>query len=465
MWPQHWNQLNPYGYMPPWHPGIQSHIPFAQAPAHPAPAPAPYTPTHAHQTQAPAAHTYAPQTYAPAAAAPATASHTPTAQAVHLNNPHGSPAITVRGPPPAAHVPPELPQEDDLATEHTASDQESDGETSENHKGRASIYRSFNRTMGAKYPEHFIDEERDVPYYMNATTQGSLAMFHQPSNIPQLKIDPKITGSWYDPSHKEDVSDTISYWPNGTKFPTLTRVNPVGYKLKAPPRNPYTHIVNEDLRRLLTAPSFTSVSLDHLAFPISSIDLSSNVHSRLDSFLRQSLLDTYTIESYVKLIVELLPPIAGGDLSPEDRMKSMMEVLKLVVLIAEGSQRSGQSQLAAFVTNKLALRDVVLGKFTCQPTSKHILRGSSFLSPNLFGPLPESFKTSLQHNSETNLRLVQKSASTTSTTSTTKTASQPRKRPANFRSYINPKRRRGYGKKKNTGFNKPFFRSPGNKKS
>merc|ERR1712121_477258 len=131
----------------------------------------------------------------------------------------------------------------------------------------------------------------------------------------------------------------------------------------------------------------------------------------------------YTIESYVKLIVELLPPIAGGDLSPEDRMKSMMEVLKLVVLIAEGSQRSGQSQLAAFVTNKLALRDVVLGKLTFQPTSKHILRGSSFLSPNLFGPLPESFKTS----------------------------SQPRKRPANFRSYINPKRRRGYGKKKNTG--------------
>ena len=150
-------------------------------------------------------------------------------------------------------------------------------------------------------------------------------------------------------------------------------------------------------------------------------------------------------------------------------MRSMMEVMSLVVLIAEGNQHSGQSQLAAFVTNKLALRDFVLGKFTCPPASKHILRGSSFLSPKLFGPLPESFKTSLQHNSETNLRLVQKSTSTTSTSSSTpasKPTSQPRKRPAGFRSYINPKRRRGFGWKKSSGLNKQqFFRTKGNKKS
>ena len=371
----------------------------------------------------------------------------------------------MRGPPPAGHVPPEPPQEDDLVTEHTVSDNESESETSEQRKGRTAHYRYLNKTLKKSHPGHFVEEERELPAYMNPSSQDSMAMFYRPSNTPLITIKPNLAGSWYDPTHKDDVSDTISYWPNGTSFPTATRVNPKGCKIKAPPRNPFTHIVDDNLRLLLTAPSFSTVHLDHLAFPISSLDLSHNAHSRLDSLLRQSMLDNFTIESYIKLLVDLLPPIARGDLSPEDRMKSMMEVMGLVALIAEGNQRSGQSQLAAFVTNKLALRDFVLGKFTCPLTSKHILRGSSFLSPNLFGPLPESFKTSLQHNSETNLRLVQKSTSTTSAAPATKSASQPRKRPANFRSYINPKRRRGYGKRKTTGLNRQFFRTNGNKKS
>ena len=146
-------------------------------------------------------------------------------------------------------------------------------------------------------------------------------------------------------------------------------------------------------------------------------------------------------------------------------MVSLLEVFDLVVLIAEGTQRSGQSQMAAFVSNKLALRDFVLNKFVYQPTSRHILRGSDFLSPSLFGPLPESFRASLQRNSETNLRLVQKSTASTSSSNTTKTVSQPRKRPANFRNYVNPKRRRGQGTRRNTGINRQFFRYQGKKRN
>ena len=55
----------------------------------------------------------------------------------------------------------------------------------------------------------------------------------------------------------------------------------------------------------------------------------------------------------------------------------------------------GQSLAAGYVGNVVALRDVVLDRFTTKQRTTNVLRGGDFSGPSLFGPLPESFASLL----------------------------------------------------------------------
>ena len=107
--------------------------------------------------------------------------------------------------------------------------------------------------------------------------------------------------------------------------------------------------------------------------------------------LRAALFDNFTLDEYLKLIMELIPKVSEEHFTSTDEPLNSLELLmRVVVLAAECNQRSGQAITGTFIANKLALRDYVFNKFVTPSVSRNILRGSNFLSDKLFGNLPES---------------------------------------------------------------------------
>lgn len=258
---------------------------------------------------------------------------------------------------------------------------------------------------------------------------------------------PDLKGSWFDPPDKDDHQDSTTYWNANTKFPRKARLTPLDYHLKAPPRCPYYHIENKELKRLLEAPIFKSIDLDHAAFESSACDVSNSNLSNLDSMLRSSLLDNFTLDEYLKLIIELIPKIAEEHSeSSDDNLVSLDVLMRVVVLAAESNQRSGQAQIGSFIANKVALRDLILNKFSTPSISRNILRGSSFLSDKLFGNLPESYKTSLKQSGN-NLRCKTRysnsvSSHTSNYTSTPRNLASSEKRSAYYQQSNSAKKSR-----------------------
>ena len=228
-------------------------------------------------------------------------------------------------------------------------------------------------------------------------------------------------------------------------------MTPPDYLLKAPPRAPFSFIEDPNLKLLLEAPIFKSIDLDHSAFESSACDVTNSTFTNLDSLLRSSLLDNFTLDEYLKLIMELIPKVNEEHTESNGEPLNTLELLmRVVVLAAESNQRSGQAQTATFIANKVALRDYVFNKFVTHPVSKNILRGSNFLSDKLFGNLPESYKTSLKQASGNQLRCRSKnynyvspqSAVTPSPTTPSNFASAD-KRPAYYLQTNTAKRGRG----------------------
>ena len=234
-------------------------------------------------------------------------------------------------------------------------------------------------------PEHFHSREINLPYYRNPKSDEAKTYFKSPNNIPLLKLVPDLKGSWFDPPNKEDHQDITTYWNGNTKFPRKARMTPPEYLLKAPPRAPYFHIEDPNLKLLLEAPIFKSIDLDHSAFESSACDVTNSTFTNLDSLLRSSLLDNFTLDEYLKLIMEMIPKVAEEHLESNGEPLHTLELLmRVVVLAAESNQRSGQAQTATFIANKVALRDFVFNKFVTHPVSRNILRGSNFLRDKLF---------------------------------------------------------------------------------
>ena len=335
---------------------------------------------------------------------------------------------------------------------------------------KINIYKDCHKMLGEEFGDHFYTKTKNLPYYKNPQGEDSKNYFKTPSSIPLLKIDPDLEGSWFDPKDKENPSDRTTYWKSSTPFPSKSRITPKEYPLKAPPRNPYIHVENENLRLLLEAPVFKSISLDHSAFNVSSIDVTNNPHTTLDALIRNSMMDNFTVDEYLKLLFEIIPKLSLTSASQADKSQLLALAMEVFIMVAECNQRSGQAQLAAYVSNKLALRDVVLDKFSSQNTSRDILRGSSFLSHNLFGPLPESFSESLKSSTNRELRFTRKpftssfSKSSRSFTNTSARSYRSTKRPANFTTPYSKRFKGKWGGNRVPFSKQQFFRGKNQKK-
>ena len=106
------------------------------------------------------------------------------------------------------------------------------------------------------------------------------------------------------------------------------------------------------------------------------------------------MLERYTADAYLRIVYELAKCAAGtSDLVSREEALELLP--KVVRQSAMANSRCGQSLAAGYVGYVVALRDVVLDRFTTKQRTTNVLRGSDFSGPSLFGPLPESFASLL----------------------------------------------------------------------
>ena len=258
------------------------------------------------------------------------------------------------------------------------------------------LTRDIFSSLAQLFPDKFTTKDNtDVP--------ESFKLFkNQRKTINLLKIDPNLKGSWLIPSHKEESSDTVGYWPPTTKFPSEQVIYPPEYNLRPPKRPADLSIVNENLKSMLEAKVVDKPNLNHAAFqePKKPISFKSSINSKMDCLFKKCLLESYTAERYNEIALELFPFILA---ELEDHFGNVDKIdlpifnllYSLLSLTGHGISRMTNLHTSGLVTNKLEMRDKILLEFDHPAKTKNILRGSGFLSENSFGPLPESLKTAL----------------------------------------------------------------------
>ena len=276
--------------------------------------------------------------------------------------------------------------------------------------------------LASRFPSHFHQVEEVLPYY---EIRGD-----PPS--PSLILEPDLSRTWFRPPvpHQDD---TVGYWPKDkcklpptrrTLFPPTTKSVPLG-------RTPYYYVSDERLRAMLEATSQRDkVPLDLKAFDVPEVSVKNVPQAALDVHLRKALLECYTTDAYMQLVYALSQCATGA--SQEVSQVEALELLPGVVRqAAMANARSGQSLSAGFVGNVVALRDVVLGRFTVPTRTEEVLRGGDFTGDSLFAPLPESFSSLLDTVPGAQLRCLSKSSRPKPSVQTSSTApTVPAKRPA-----------------------------------
>ncbi|CAL4191440.1 unnamed protein product, partial [Meganyctiphanes norvegica] len=176
-----------------------------------------------------------------------------------------------------------------------------------------------------------------------------------------LKIEPDITNTWFCPTPRY-ATDTIGYWPEAAKLPPGKRcLLPPDSKKTAPPRAPYT-VVDTELRKMLEAPQMDKVFLEPLVFETTTTSVRKSPHALLDSHLRTGLLEHYTTDAYLRIILDLTKCLSGKSTTvPHDEALDLLP--RVVKQAARSNSRAGYSQVAAYTCNKIALRDQVLHQF------------------------------------------------------------------------------------------------------
>ena len=142
------------------------------------------------------------------------------------------------------------------------------------------------------------------------------------------------------------------------------------------------------------APSLGSVPLDLQVFDKGGASVGSSPLALLESHFRVSLLESYMTDAYLRIALDLAKCATGTSIVVPPAVA--LELLPgVVVQSAMANSRCGQSLSAGYVGNVVALRDVVLDRFTTDECTTNVLRGGDFSGPSLFGPLPESFSALL----------------------------------------------------------------------
>merc|ERR1739842_34280 len=243
--------------------------------------------------------------------------------------------------------------------------------------------------------------------------------------IYELKIDPILTGSWLVPSHKEESSDTIGFWPHTTKFPSEQVIYPPEYSLRPPKRPTDLIFVNKDLKSMLEAKMADKPNLNHTAFqePKKPISFKNTINAKMECLLKKCLIESYTAETFNDIALALFPIMFAeieahiGDLKNIE-LPSLDLLHSLLSLAGQGNSRMSNLHISGLVTNKLEMRDKILTEFDHPFKTKNILRGSGFLTENAFGPLPESWKQGLSSINGKDLMCIAKDTSSFSNTQT-----------------------------------------------
>ena len=297
------------------------------------------------------------------------------------------------------------------------------------------------------FPDRF-EFENDNGEYSQTHTKYNLD-----KNNPLLKISPNIKHSWFDPSSKDKESDTIKYWPSNTKFPSRSNPLPHKYPYKTTARTKDVTFTDPNLKKLLISPQLDSITLDHSTFDPSTVSVKDSAHPKIDVFQRAGLYDSFYSGEILDIMLSLIPIIFDEIFAytqHEVDIPSLSLMEKLICHSIFSNDRAVHNQSAGFVINKLALRDSVLSKYQAPASTVNILRGSDFKCDNLFGPMPESFKESLNSHQGKNLTATKKGFSNFKN-------SKASKRPASYQrtNFNNFKRQ----KRSTFLHNNPFFRS------
>ena len=234
------------------------------------------------------------------------------------------------------------------------------------------------------FPSHFHHHVVDVPYYEDQPPAASL-----------LVLDPDLDLSWLRPD--PGANNTHGYWNPSSELklpPNRSHLFPPGARGKPLSRAPYYYVADDDLRRKFKVPTLGSVPLDLQVFDKGEASVGSSPLALLESHLRVSMLENYTTDEYLRIALVLAKCATGAsDVVPQ---AVALELLPgVVVQSAMANSRCGQSLSAGYVGNVVALRDVVLDRFTTDERTTNVLRGGDFSGPSLFGPLPESFSALL----------------------------------------------------------------------
>ena len=214
-----------------------------------------------------------------------------------------------------------------------------------------------------------------------------------PSSTPLLVLDYKDDPSWFYP---ED-----GHFPTNVLPPSRSKIFPPDFNINvAIKRPPYFSFKDSKIKELLEAKPLDKALLDSLAFVDSNpIGIKSFPSSNIDSLLRVVMYDFMIMDKLFTFMVDLLQlsklEFAANSAGGRCESPAFDLLTDVMSIAARTSLKASQFLTAAFIANRVALRDSVLEKFSAHETSKETLRGSSFASKNLFGPLPDQFKDKL----------------------------------------------------------------------
>ena len=243
-------------------------------------------------------------------------------------------------------------------------------------------------------PHKFSDKTGDIKF----SQAHSRMVLNKGSK--KLLVDPILDQTWFDPNHCVNRTDKTKIWKPKTEFPKVGSPYAPGCTNKPGSRPKDIFIVNDNLRDLLNAKKIGDVNLDPKIFPMRKNDcnIANHPFTTVDALIRAALFDSYITEELINMVMELIDGIMDGLSSsvPNFDLGPLNFIIKVLSSTSFSNQRSIANISAAFVTNKLALRNYVLNRFFVPPYTAEILKSSNFACEGVFGEFPESFKQCME---------------------------------------------------------------------
>ena len=272
------------------------------------------------------------------------------------------------------------------------------------------------RSSDRKQREGFFDTIHNyLPGKIHMASEGRHRSLINIGGTPHLILNPSWEGSWMD-TPKALGGNSIGVWPAKTKFPGTAEniLVPADFKHKLPLKFDF-HIKDPELKTYLEAPRMTdnkgSIRVNPVVFESSSFALSKNHFCPIvDKFLKDQLTDNLITDEFIDMTDNLVRSAShiptdnpGLDTSAVNALliDKLNLIRKSVLLSSANNLRGRHNILSGIVRNKLVLREEVLRAHwggAGSDNTKEALLGSSFFSPDLFGPVPESISQNCVRN-------------------------------------------------------------------